>query len=59
MKRIRDPYKVNMLVAMLKEMETDKYFLPKVTASGKLDKGIKNINLDEEAIRTLITYYGG
>lgn len=57
--RNRDPYKVDMLVKMLKEMEEDEWFLPKVTAAGKLDKGIKIISLDEGAIRELIKYYGG
>lgn len=55
----RDPYKVDMLVKMLKEMEEDEWFYPKCTAPGKLEKGIKSINLDEGAIRTLIKYYGG
>jgi len=55
----RDPYKVDMLVKMLKEMEEDEWFHPHCTAPGKLEKGIKSINLDEGAIRTLIRYYGG
>ena len=59
MNRIRDPYKVDMLVKILQEMEEDEWFLPQVTSSGKLDKGIKSINLDKDAVRTLINYYGG
>lgn len=57
--RNREPYKVDMLVKMLKEMEEDEWFLPQVTAPGKPEKGIKVINLDEGAIRELIKYYGG
>lgn len=57
--RERQPYKVDMLVKILKEMEEDEWFLPQVTAPGKLDKGIKSINLDKGAIRELIKYYGG
>lgn len=54
---MRDPYKVNQLVAMLKELKEDKWFTPQCTAPGKAN--IKPINLDEGAIRKLITYYGG
>jgi len=56
--RNREPYKEDMLVKMLKEMEEDEWFHPQVTAAGKLDKGIKAINLDKGAIRKLIKYYG-
>ena len=55
----RDPYKVDMLVKMLAELKADEYFHPQVVAHGKLEKGIKNINLDEGAVRILIKYYGG
>ena len=58
-RRTRDPYKVDMLVKILQEMEEDEWFLPQVTSSGKRDKGIKSINLDKDAVRTLINYYGG
>jgi len=53
----RNPYKVDMLVKMLKELETDKWFFPQVVAYDK--EGINPINLDEGAIRELIRYYGG
>ena len=53
----KDPYKVDQLVKMLKELKADDYFHPQVVAHGKED--IKNINLDDGAIHLLIKYYGG
>lgn len=55
--RERDSYKVNILVKILKELETDEWFFPQVVAHGK--EGIAPINLDEGAIKELIKYYGG
>lgn len=53
----RDPYKVNILKHILKEMSEDEYFHAQVVADGK--KFIAPINLDEGAIKELIKYYGG
>lgn len=54
--RERDPYKVEMLLKSLKEMESDEWFSPQVVAH---KEGIKPINLDMGAIKELIKYYGG
>ena len=53
----RDPYKVNILMKILEEMNKDEYFSAQVKAYGK--EFIALINLDEGAIRELIKYYGG
>lgn len=53
----KDPYKVDILIHILKEMNEDEYFHAQVVADG--EKFIAPINLDEGAIKELIKYYGG